>query len=201
MIKNIVFDVGMVLADFCWEKAMHELGFYGEAFERIADATVRSEAWRDFDRSLKSDEEIFAAFIAKEPELEAEIRLFWEHVADVIERYPYAEAWVRSFKEQGYHCYVLSNYGRRTYDLTKQKLTFLKLMDGVLFSWQVKQLKPEPEIYQTLLERYHLKPEECVFLDDNQDNVAAAERIGMHAIQFTGKEEAERELRRLLNNR
>lgn len=198
MIRNIIFDVGMVLADFCWEKVMHELGFSGEIFERLADATVRSDAWRDYDRSLISDEEILASFIANAPGLEKEICLFWDHTADTIERYPYAEEWVRGLKEEEYHCYILSNYSKRTFELTKEKLTFLELMDGALFSWQVKLNKPEPEIYRTLLERYQLKPEECVFLDDSLDNVNAARNMGIHAIHFTGIEDAKKKLRELL---
>lgn len=198
MIKNIIFDVGMVLVDFCWEKVMHKLGFSGELFERLADATVRSKAWRDYDRSLISDEEVLAALIANAPELEDKIRLFWDHTADTIACYPYAEEWIRSIREKGYRCYILSNYSERTYDLTREELPFLELMDGVIFSWQVKQIKPEPDIYRTLLERYQLKPEECVFLDDSPDNVNAARSVGMHAIHFTGKEMAEKELEKLL---
>ena len=71
-------------------------------------------------------------------------------------------------------------------------------MDGALFSWQVKLNKPEPEIYQTLLERYQLKPEECVFLDDSRDNVNAARNMGIHAIHFMGIEDAKKKLRELL---
>lgn len=198
MIKNIIFDVGMVLVDFCWEKVMHKLGFSGELFERLADATVRSKAWHDYDRSLISDEEVLAALIANAPELEDKIRLFWDHTADTIACYPYAEEWIRSIREKGYRCYILSNYSERTYDLTREELPFLELMDGVIFSWQVKQIKPEPDIYRTLLERYQLKPEECVFLDDSPDNVNAARSVGMHAIHFTGKEMAEKELEKLL---
>ncbi len=199
MIRNIIFDVGMVLVDFCWEKVLKNLGFEGELFERVADATVRSGMWYEYDRSLCSDEEILSGLIANAPELESEIRLFWEHMAGTIEQYPYAEAWVKSFKEKGYHCYILSNYSRRTYELTRQELSFEKQMDGALFSYQVQKVKPEPDIYQILLERYRLKPEECVFIDDNPNNVAAAEKLGIYGVLFTSKVEAERELTKLLH--
>ena len=45
MIKNVIFDVGNVLVDFCWEEVFHKLGFEGETFECVADATVRSVTW------------------------------------------------------------------------------------------------------------------------------------------------------------
>ncbi len=78
-------------------------------------------------------------------------------------------------KRQGVSLYILSNYGAWTYAKTKdQSLGFLKDVDGALFSFEVKQIKPEPEIYHSLLERFHLRAEECVFLDDRQNNVDGA---------------------------
>lgn len=194
MIKHIVFDVGMVLADFSWERLFERLGIRNADFEEVADATVRSAVWNDYDRSLLRDEEILNRFIANAPGQENYIRLFWENVGDSISCFPYADAWVKSFREMGYGCYVLSNYPRRTYELTKEKLTFEQHMSGLLYSFQVQQVKPEPEIFQTLLTRFGLTAETCVFMDDNLQNVEAAKRLGIHAIRFTTKEEAEKEL-------
>lgn len=197
MIKNIVFDVGMVLVDFCWQRVMKNLGFTEEMTEKVADATVHSRFWVEYDRSRMSDEEILAGMIGLAPELEGEIRLFWDHGGETIRKYPYAEEWIKEWKRKGYGCYILSNYARRTYELTKKELSFEGLMDGALFSYQVHQVKPEAAIYESLLSKFHLIPEECVFLDDNPDNVEEARRAGMHGIVFTGKGEAEAELKKL----
>ena len=58
-------------------------------------------------------------------------------------------------------------------------------------------IKPQPEIYDLLIERYQLVPEECVFLDDTLPNVEAARRAGMHAIHFKNREQALEELKAL----
>lgn len=197
MIKNIIFDVGMVLVDFCWQKVLEDLGFEGDLLKRVAAATVGSSAWGEYDRSRKSDEEILAGLIANDPELEPEIRLFWDHNRETIRLYPYAESWVREFKEKGYRCYILSNYSRRTYELTREERPFEELMDGVLFSFQVQQVKPERAIYETFLKRFGLVPEECVFLDDSPKNIAAARELGIYGVQFTTREAAVEELRKL----
>lgn len=197
MIKNIIFDVGKVLVEYAWEPVMERLGITGEDMEQVADATVRSELWNEFDRSRISDEELLRGFLAQAPEQEKNIRLFWEHVADTITCFPYSESWVQGFKDKGYGCYILSNYARRTYARTRKELSFEEKMDGALFSFQVQQIKPEPEIYRTLLSRFHLKAEECVFLDDNRANVEAAQKLGIHGIVFITKEAADRELRAL----
>lgn len=195
MIKNIIFDVGRVLVEVRWEEVMRELGFEGELLKRLSDATVHSATWSEYDRSSQCDEEILAAFIANAPELEHEIRLFMEHEFETIRKFYYAEDWVRNFKEKGYRCYILSNYPRNTYQKTEQERLYEQFVDGMIYSYQVQLIKPEPEIYQMLLVRYGLVPEECIFLDDKRENVEAARKLGIHAIQFTTKEEAERELR------
>ena len=70
-------------------------------------------------------------------------------------------------------------------------------MDGSIFSWQVQQVKPEPAIFETLLERFSLKPEECVFLDDTRANVEAARALGIRGIVFESYGQAREELKRL----
>lgn len=197
MIKNIIFDVGKVLVDVCWDEIMQELGFEGEILTRVSNATVRSDTWSEYDRGKWSDEEILDAFIANAPELEREIRLFMEHEPETIREFPYAKDWVKSFKDKGYRCYILSNYPRITYENTCQERGFEEFVDGAIYSYQVHMIKPEPMIYQTLLERYGLCPEECVFIDDKLANVEAARKLGIHAIQFKTKEYTERELEKL----
>lgn len=197
MIKNLIFDVGNVLVDFRWQQVVEGLGITGERLDRVRTATLGSPLWNEFDRSALSDEEILAGFIKNDPDCEGEIRLMWDHIGDMIVRYDYAWEWICAVKKAGYGSYILSNYSRRTYGITREQLSFEKLMDGCLFSWQVRQIKPEPEIYRTLLDRFSLNPGECVFIDDNRDNIDAARSLGIAGVLFQGKEQADEELRRL----
>lgn len=197
MIRNIVFDVGNVLVEYSWERMLEALHITGEAYDAVAKATALSPMWNELDRSLLSDEEILQGFINNAPEYEREIRLVWDNIPESIHCYDYSVEWVRKFRKKGYKTYILSNYSKRGYEVTKQELPFVADMDGVLFSYEVKLVKPEPEIYQTLLEKFQLKPEECVFLDDNEKNIIAAREAGIHAIHFKNKEQAEEELAKL----
>lgn len=197
MIRNIIFDVGNVLVEYSWERMLKALHITGEAYDAVAKATVLSPMWNELDRSLLSDEEILEGFIQNAPEYEKEIRLVWDNIPESIQCYDYSVEWVRKFRKKGYKTYILSNYSKRGYEATKQELPFVTDMDGVLFSYEVKLVKPEPEIYQTLLEKFRLKTEECVFLDDNEKNVIAAKEAGIHAIHFRNKEQAEAELEKL----
>ena len=58
-------------------------------------------------------------------------------------------------------------------------------------------IKPDPEIYKLLLSRYSLQPADCIFIDDNPANVAAAQTIGIHAIPFTNCPDLRKQLAEL----
>ena len=193
MIRNIVFDIGNVLAYFRWKDLFQELGFTGEKFDRIAAATIlHPTMWPEFDRSLMSDEEIIASCVAREPEFEKDIRRIFERTELLIEEYAYSYDWIKSLKEHGYRIYLLSNYGKTSFEASVNhgRLSFLPLVDGRVISYEVKMVKPEPGIYEALLHKYDLVPEECVFLDDRKDNVEAARQKGMYGIVVEGYEQA-----------
>lgn len=202
MINNIIFDIGNVLASFRWTDLFKELGFTGEAFDRIAAATVlHPTMWNEFDRSLLSDEEIIASCIKRAPEYEKEIRLLFDTTAGLVEEYPHSYGWIRSLKERGYKVYLLSNYGKTSFEAARDnhRLSFLPLVDGAVISYEVQIVKPEPRIYQALLEKYNLKAEECVFLDDKPENIEVAEALGFHGIVVETQEKAMEELEKLLD--
>ena len=195
MIKNIVLDIGNVLVDWNPKGAMRELGLSEEVVQKVAAATVETDFWNEADRGVLSPEEILEEFHKKSPELREEIDLFWNHVELSLRQFSYTKDWIRSMKEQGFHVYILSNYGDWTYQKTKEEaLDFLALVDGAILSYAVKQIKPDADIYQTLLSRFGLTAEECVFIDDRLENVEGAKREGIHGIHFRTIEQVQKEL-------
>ncbi len=199
MIKNIIFDIGNVLAHFRGTYLLQDLGLSGEVLETVADATIRSGAmWNEFDRSVMPDEEVIATCVAKALQYEKEIHMLFDNIRYIAKEYPHAQEWIKGLKAEGYHVYLLSNYGRTAFEATSKELGFISLVDGMVISYEVKYVKPEPEIYQALFDKYNLKPEECVFLDDREENIRAAERFGMHGIVVQSKEQADEELRNIL---
>ena len=204
MIKNIIFDIGNVLASFRWKDLFKDLGFAGEKFDRIAAATVlHPTMWNEFDRSLMPDEEIIAKCIERAPEYEQEIRLMFTKTELLVEEYSYSYDWIKSLKEQEYNVYLLSNYGKTSFEAARDhgRLSFLPLVDGGVISYEVKIVKPEPGIYEALLAKYNLKAEESVFLDDRADNITAAEQLGFHGIVVESFKQAAEALNQILNNK
>lgn len=201
MIKNIVLDVGMVLVDWDWEGLFDDLG-YGDddfVFDALASATVCSHRWKDWDRGSKSTEERTNEMIMVAPTFENEILNILSNIGMAVDQFDYSKPWIRAMKKAGYKVYLLSNYSKELYQQTREvQLDFEKEVDGAVFSYQVGAIKPEKEIYQALLDRYDLKGEECVFIDDRQENLEAAEAFGMKGVLFHDFEQARDDLNAIL---
>lgn len=198
MIRNIVFDIGNVLAGFQWQEFFHSFGYSDEVFHKLADATVRSSVWNEMDRGKMSDEELLSAFIANDPSIEEQIREVFTDVKGMVVRYEYAIPWIRELKEKGFGIYVISNFARKAHAQCSDALDFLSEVDGAILSYQVELIKPAIEIYQLLCSRYGLEPQECVFIDDVEENVEAARRAGMQGIRFSTLAQTQKELGGLL---
>ncbi len=194
MITTIIFDIGNVLVDFNWKEYLASFGFSKEVEEKLAKATMLSREWDEFDRGALELEDIIRGFVKNDSTVEKEIRMICENVHDMLGRRDYAIPWIKQLKEKGYGVYYLSNFSRKAEVECAHTLDFLPYMDGGILSYQENVIKPEPEIYQLLIDRYELIPDQCVFMDDKPENCEGARKAGMHAIIFTTKEEAEKEL-------
>ena len=174
MIKNIVFDIGNVLAGFVWQDFYRSFGFSEEIFDKLANATVKNPMWNEMDRGAMSDDELLAGFIRNDPSIEKEIRQVFANVKGMVVRYDYAAGWIRELKERGCGVYVISNFAHKAHMDCADALDFLSQVDGAILSYQVRLIKPDPEIYRLLCRKYDLDARECVFIDDTERNVTAA---------------------------
>lgn len=197
MIRTIIFDIGNVLTDFRWKEFFAEQGLTGVIYDRICRATVESQDWCEYDRGLLTDEEVLDRFVQNDPGIERELRESLQNVKGMVTLRDYAIPWVRELKEKGYQVLYLSNFSHKAEMQCSDSLAFLPYMDGGILSYRDHLIKPQPEIYELLLERFHLVPEECVFLDDTKKNLDAAEKFGIHTILYTDRESALEELKKL----
>ncbi len=185
-ICNIVFDVGMVLIDFCWDKHCRNLGFSEKIIQAFDANMIHSEIWTKLDEGTIETADAIQEFVRRMPQYEAEVNRFWESPECFVEEYEYAAPLIRTLKEQGYHVYLLSNYPYDMYKVHWPAFSFYSLVDGYVVSAVEKLIKPDQAIFRLLCERYQLKPQECLFLDDRRENVEAAICAGMQGVTFTG---------------
>lgn len=90
-------------------------------------------------------------------------------------------------KQRRYRLYCLTNWSHETFPIVKKvHARLFDMFDGIVVSGEKKMVKPNPEIYQLLLNRYHLQASESNFIDDRPANVEGANHVGIHGILFKG---------------
>jgi len=199
MINTVIFDIGMVLVDFCCRQMLSDFGLEGEAFEKVANATVRHPAWEEFDKGIMTTDEVIDIFAESAPEYRKYIEQIFEDPTQMIAQYDYAKSWIKELKERGYRVYILSNWSKPTYEAClDNELDFLPLVDGAVFSFQEHLIKPDKRIFETICSRYNIHPSEAVFLDDNDRNVISSREFGLNTIHFKSYEQGRKELEDLL---
>jgi len=91
---------------------------------------------------------------------------------------------LEALHDQGAPLYALTNFSAEKYRDTRPRYHFFERFRGVLVSGEEGVVKPDPAIYQLMLERFDLEAGDCLFIDDRPDNVTAARNIGMKAVCF-----------------
>ncbi len=186
MVKNIVFDMGKVLVNY---DAMKVCEYYIENLHdrrRVCTAVFVSPEWLMLDMGLLTEEQALKQICARLPE-----RL---HKAAVwcMEHWTEYNMWtiremepvIRELKRKGFGIYLCSNASARLPQCYRQVLPAAECFDGILFSAQIKCMKPQREMYRYFFERFHLLPEECFFVDDLQVNIDSAKACGMDGYCF-----------------
>lgn len=97
---------------------------------------------------------------------------------------------LRRLRKRGFRLFVLSNTNPLMFNhwidnaFRQEGLSMNDYFDGIVTSFQERTCKPDPQIFRNLVERYHLKPEETLMLDDSAKNCESARSIGLNAIQI-----------------
>ena len=200
MIKNIIFDIGNVLVDFRWRELMDELNLTKEDKDRFEVSVFGSKWWHEYDHGTMEESEIVKHLREDNEEYRKAFDLVWENRDKLVKPYEYAVSWIQGLKEKGYHVYLLSNYPASLFTMHAQNgsFPFLELVNGKVVSAYVKKIKPNADIYECLIEKYRLKAEECIFIDDREENVQGAKAVGMYGIHLKNYEQANTELEALL---
>ena len=100
-------------------------------------------------------------------------------------------------KEKGVLLYILSNWSAETYPIAEERFDFLSWFDGKIISGEAGIVKPDLKIYKLLINRYDLNPQHTIFIDDKEENIRAAELLGIHGIHFQNASKLRKDLQML----
>ena len=190
--------MGRVLVEFYPEDFLTKEGITDKAErELLLREIFHHEDWTNMDAGIMNEQEMYDEAVKRIPEhlhQTAHNLIFdWN---DPIIPVKGMEDFVRECKEKGYGIYLLSNAS------VAQPVYWLRIpghqyFDGTVVSALEKIMKPDVRIYQILLDRYGLKAEECLFIDDVERNIKGAEKAGIRGYLFDGNVD---KLRKYMND-
>ncbi len=200
MIRNIVFDMGNVLTEYDSTRVCAHI-IKDEALEKKINQTVFiSPEWVLLDMGVISEEEALKRMLSRldtEEERDLASLCFEQwHLYNMNHKAGMGEL-VRQLKEKGFGLYVCSNASLRLLECCDKVIPEAKLFDGMLFSAEVKCMKPQKEMYAHLFSRFGLQPEACFFVDDWDLNIEGAKACGMDGYCFADGDVEK--LRKVLN--
>ena len=185
---NFVFDIGNVLVDYRPVAYLESLFPDNSLVKKMHDAIFKSREWLLMDQGMLTHDEAIEIFSAREPEFKSAILHAMQNVNDIFTPLSETIELLPKVKESGHGLYYLSNIHKEIRDFLLANHDYFALFDGGVFSCDVNSTKPSPEIYRHLIEKYRLIANDCLFFDDIEENVSAAEKEGIKGVLFTTAE-------------
>ena len=180
----IVFDLGGVLIEWGLER------LYGQLFNDPAElnwflSEIVTQTWNAEMDAGKPVAQAVAERCALFPEQAALIRLFDERWPETIGNAVAGTVTIFSqLRAAGYTIHGLSNFSAETMPRIRHRFPFLEWFETLVLSGAEGVIKPDPAIYQILLERISAEAGDCLFIDDSYPNIVAARELGFDSIHF-----------------
>ena len=191
--KHVIFDLGGVLFHWNPKAILQILKEEDPLFpENIPEITL-TKAWIDLDTGLIKLRETVE--ILSENYQRTHIERFIELSLEKLAPIEHGVRLLESVQAEGVKTFILSNISEEFLNRILPHHLFLKSVDGAVFSYEIQAAKPHEKIYKALLNKYHLKPEECIFIDDFPANIKTAQELGIDAILCQDHRHVEEELR------
>lgn len=186
MIKNIILDMGRVLLSYDPDQELRRYFDTEEDIALIRKELFRGPEWAQGDLGEITNAQRYDGVAKRVPKrLHKALRLCVDNWDECMTPLDGAREFCCYVRGKGYGVYVLSNACQLFYEYFPRYYS-LDFFDGIVVSSDIHIVKPDIRIYEYLLETYHLKAEECLFIDDRADNIEGAQRVGMQAEQFFG---------------
>jgi 2-haloacid dehalogenase len=180
----VVFDIGGVLLE--WDpRHLYRKLFDDEAEMDRFLAEVCTLEWHHAHDLGVSPEETSPPLIAAHPQYAEHIWAWTQRTEEMVGGPIEGSVEIlRSLKAAGVPCYALTNMETWTFPDRRERYPFLRELDGALVSGFEGVAKPDPRVFELLLERFDLEASRTVFVDDSRVNVEAARSVGLKAIRF-----------------
>lgn len=190
MIETVIFDLGNVLIN--WDrKNLYRKIFKDEDKMNYFLDNVATMDWNEQQDAGRLWSVATDILVRQHPAFEPEIRAYFDRWTEMLDGA--IEGTVEILKEihesKRYRLYALTNWSDELFHHAIERFDFLELFEGIVVSGREFMKKPDLRIYHLTLNRYNIKAETAVFIDDSQRNIDAAKQLNIHGIHFKSPEQ------------
>jgi epoxide hydrolase-like predicted phosphatase len=186
MIKNVIFDLGNVLISFIPSEYLKKKNYPLNIRKTIINDIFHSDEWKYLDNGDITVGEAIDSISHKSALKREEITLVFNLRRDIMFPLDDNVRLLPELRKQGFRLYYLSNFPLDTFEEVKNDYYFFRYFDGGIISAEVKLSKPDIRIFRHIMDNYNLKPDECIYIDDIEENVRVAESVGMTGLLTYG---------------
>jgi len=200
MLRNIIFDLGNVLISFVPSEFLKKKNYPQNIRNTILKDIFRSDEWKMLDNGDITTREAIDSITLKSTLKREEIALIFSLRTEVMFPLDNNVRLLPALKKRGFRLYYLSNFPLDSFEEIRNDYFFFRHFDGGIISSEVKLSKPDLRIFKLFLDKYSLLPEECLYIDDLEENVDSARLAGMKALTTFGSESISDLLEKELGN-
>ena len=194
MKKHVIFDIGNVLL-YCAPSDV-----IAKQFPEVPNPYALSKTlfyhqlWKDFDKGLNSSEQVrqdmanYLGWSVSDAD-----KLMQSCKESLVAKHDSVD-YVKSLHEDGHRLFCLSNMPVEFFDHLQHAHDFWHHFEHITISGAIQMAKPDADIYHYVLETNNLKAQDCIFLDDLQENIDTANSVGIYGAYFTDLASLERHL-------
>ena len=180
--KTIVFDLGKVLLDFDYSIAARRIAakasYQGDIYQFF---TAHSELLLRYETGLVTSAEFFQA-ICRATGFAGSYEEFGSYFGDIFSEIPPMVAFQVRLRKAGFPTYIFSNTNEMAIEHIRRAFPFFANFDGYIYSYEVRSMKPAPEIYEAMEKLSDSSGDEILYIDDRPENVEGGRRQGWRVI-------------------
>jgi putative hydrolase of the HAD superfamily len=201
VVKNVIFDLGGVVIEWNSDRILET--YYADPDVRaiMKQQMFQHPDWLELDRGTMHESELLARLGVRTGRPAAELSGLFDAVRESLHAKPDTVALLEKLYARGVPLYCLSNISSDIFKYLRERHSFWGVFRGIVISGDLKMIKPEPEIFHFLLQRYGLAAAETTFVDDNAPNIEAARALGIQTVWFKNARQCEMEIEELFANR
>lgn len=194
---NIIFDLGGVVFNWNPTNLINRITNNNEEKDLLIKYLFEHDDWNKLDQGTITKEDVIKKTIKRSGLDRSIIENIFKNIPGELIPKTETVNLIEELSKTEHNLYVLSNMQSDIAKILTKNYHFWHHFKGIVFSCDVKMIKPNRDIFDHILSKYDLKPEDTIFIDDTKNNTDSAKNLGISTIHFLNPNQLRSELKKI----